>query len=90
MTTASPPKGRGPLQKREARLAWSLLFPTIAIVSLVVILPLLAIFWISFTPVGLAALRAPAPIVRESLRSAPTTPEEIGQLEYRLRNSSQD
>ena len=54
MTTATPPTGTGPLGKREARLAWGLLFPTIAIVSMVVVLPLLAIFWISVKPIGLA------------------------------------
>ena len=81
-----PPTTRGALEKREARLAWGLLLPTITIVSLVIILPLLAIFWISFKPVGLADLRATAPVVRERLR------ERNGefQVEYRVRNSSQD
>lgn len=86
MTIATPPKGTGPLQKREARLAWSLLLPTISIVSLVVVLPLLAIFWISFKPIGLADLRPPAPILRESLRGS----GEDMRIEYRLRNSSQE
>lgn len=80
-----PPTGTGPLLKREARLAWGLLFPTVAIVSAVVILPLLAIFWISFKPIGLADLRPPAPVVRESLRGSG---DEM-RLEYRVRNSSQ-
>jgi len=80
-----PPKGAGPLQKREARLAWGLLFPTLFSVALVVILPLLSIFWISFKPVGLADLRATAPIVRETLRGR----GQDLQLDYRLRNSSQ-
>ncbi|KAA9010093.1 sugar ABC transporter permease [Histidinibacterium aquaticum] len=86
MTDAVPPKGRGPLARREARLAWSLLAPTVAIVSAVVVLPLLAIFWISFKPVGLADLRPPAPVVRESLRG---DGEDL-RVQYRLRNSSQD
>ncbi len=90
MTSLSPPKGTGPLGKREARLAWGLLSPTIISVALVVILPLLSIFWISFKPVGLADLRAPAPIVRESLRGRPATPDDPAELEYRIRNSSQD
>ena len=81
-----PPTQKGPLEKREARLAWSLLLPTITIVSLVVILPLLAIFWISFKPIGLADLRPPTPILRESLRGS----DENMRVEYRLRNSSQD
>lgn len=82
---SGPPKGTGPLLKREARLAWGLLLPTVAIVSAVVILPLLAIFWISFKPIGLADLRAPAPVVRESLRGSG---DEM-RLQYRIRNSSQ-
>ncbi len=86
MNIATPPKGRGPLAKREARLAWSLLLPTITMVSLVVILPLLAIFWISFKPIGLADLRPPAPVLRESLRGS----GDDLRIEYRLRNSSQD
>ena len=57
---SGPPKEVGALEKREARLAWGLLFPTIAIVAAVVVLPLLAIFWISFKPIGLADLRPPA------------------------------
>ena len=85
MSTAIPPNGTGPLERREARLAWGLLFPTIAIVSAVVILPLLAIFWISFKPIGLADLRPPAPVAREALRGSG---DEL-RLEYRLRNSSQ-
>ncbi len=88
--TAIAPKGRGPLAKREARLAWGLLLPTIIAVSLVVVLPLLSIFWISFKPIGLADLRAPAPVVREALRGRPSAPGDAGELQYRLRNSSQD
>ncbi|MEO1747850.1 MAG: sugar ABC transporter permease, partial [Pseudomonadota bacterium] len=86
MTAMTPPRGVGPLQRREARLAWSLLLPTIAIVSLVVILPLLAIFWISVKPIGLADLRPAAPILREALRGS----GDDLRIEYRLRNSSQD
>ena len=43
MTSAVPPKGTGPLARREARLAWGLLLPTLSAVSLVVILPLLGV-----------------------------------------------
>ena len=85
MSDASPPTERGALQKREARLAWGLLLPTIVAVSLVVILPLFAVFWISFKPVGLADLRPTAPIVRESLRVS----GDEARIEYRVRNSSQ-
>lgn len=85
MTTATPPTGTGPLGKREARLAWGLLFPTIAIVSAVVILPLFAIFWISVKPIGLADLRPPTPVVREALRGS----DDNLRIQYRVRNSSQ-
>lgn len=86
MSTPTPPTGTGPLARREARLAWGLLFPTIASVSIVVILPLLSIFWISFKPIGLEDLRPPTPVVRESLRGDPGEYE----VRYRIRNSSQD
>ncbi len=85
MTSLEPPTKTGPLGQREARLAWGLLFPTIAIVSAVVVLPLLAIFWISFKPIGLADLRPPAPVVREALRGSG---DEV-RVQYRIRNSSQ-
>ena len=86
MTVASPPKTRGALAKREARLAWSLLFPTIAIVSLVIILPLLAIFWISVKPVGLSDLQPVSAVVRESVRGS----DGDVRVEYRVRNSSRE
>ena len=41
MAEPHPPIGRGPLAKREARLAWSLLLPTLTAVALGVVLPLL-------------------------------------------------
>ena len=90
MTTAVPPKGRGPLARREARLAWGLLFPTIFSVAMVIILPLLSIFWISFKPIGLADLRPPVPLVREQVRGDAAAPGDRITVEYRLRNSSQD
>ncbi|MEN0001644.1 MAG: sugar ABC transporter permease [Pseudomonadota bacterium] len=90
MTAATPPKGIGPLQKREARLAWGLLLPTILIIAAVVILPLLAIFWISFKPVQLADLRPPEVVVREDLRGRPAAPGDAAEIRYRIRNSSQD
>lgn len=92
-TTASqpvPPRGAGPLARREARLAWGLLLPTILAVALVVILPLLAVFWISVKPVGLADLRPPAPVVREDLRGRPKEAGDAATIRYRLRNSSRD
>ncbi|NQY59370.1 ABC transporter permease subunit [Cognatishimia sp.] len=89
MTSAVPPTGAGPLAKREARLAWGLLFPTIFSVSLVVILPLLAIFWVSFKPIGLEDLRPPETVVREQLRGRPAEAGDDATLRYRVRNSSQ-
>ena len=89
MSTAVPPTGSGPLAKREARLAWGLLFPTIFSVSLVVVLPLLAIFWVSFKPIGLEDLRPPETVVREQLRGRPAEAGDDATLRYRVRNSSQ-
>jgi len=88
MQTSTPPKGSGPLQKREARLAWGLLAPTLISASLVVVLPLLAIFWISFKPIGLEDLRLPAPKVYERLRGKIENAGDQAVLEYRLTNSS--
>ena len=93
MTKNSPnrglPKSLGPLARREEHLAWALLLPTLCAVALVVILPLMAIFWISFKPIELADLRAPVPIVKEDLRGALQTIGDEAVLRYRLRNSSQ-
>ncbi|RDC75191.1 sugar ABC transporter permease [Rhodovulum sp. 12E13] len=85
-----PPAGTGPLARREARLAWGMLFPTLFIVAMVVVLPLLAVFWISFKPVGLADLRPPEVVMREDLRGRPEAPGDAAEIRYRLRNSSQD
>ena len=68
-------------------MAWGLLAPTVISVSLVVILPLLTIFWISFKPIGLADLRAPTLRVNEQLRDAD---EAEPYIRYRVRNTSQD
>ncbi|MBF9029673.1 ABC transporter permease subunit [Rhodobacterales bacterium HKCCE3408] len=82
----TPPTGTTRLARREARLAYGLLAPTLISVALVVILPLLAIFWISVKPIGLADLRPTAPVVREQVRGEG---DEL-RVEYRLRNSSQE
>ena len=81
-----PPTGTTPLARREVRLAWGLLAPTLISVALVVVMPLLAIFWISFKPIGLADLRPPVAVIRESLRGS----GDDLRVEYRVRNSSQD
>ena len=85
-----PPRGAGPLARREARLAWGLLLPTILAVACVVILPLLAVFWVSVKPVSLADLRPPAPVVREDLRGRPQEAGDAATIRYRLRNSSRE
>ena len=90
MTDAVPPKGTGPLSRLEARLAWGLLAPTIIAVAMVVILPLLSIFWISVKPVALADLRAPEVVLREDLRGDAEAAGDAATIRYRLRNSSQD
>ncbi|ABD54201.1 carbohydrate ABC transporter permease [Jannaschia sp. CCS1] len=90
MADVHPPSGTGPLAKREARLAWGLLLPTITAVAIVVVLPLLAIFWISFKPVSLSDLRAPEAVVREDFRGGPEIAGDEATIRYRLRNSSQD
>ena len=90
MADLRPPTGIGPLARREARLAWGLLLPTISAVALVVILPLLAIFWISFKPVQLGDLRAPEVVLREDIRGDDDVLGGEAMLRYRLRNSSQD
>ena len=90
MTDLSPPRGTGPLAKREARLAWGLLSPTLIAVALVVVLPLLAIFWISVKPVSLADLRPPEVVLREDLRGDAEAVGDEANIRYRLRNSSQE
>jgi len=88
MQKATPPKGTGPLQKREAKLAWGMLAPTIISASLVVILPLLAIFWISFKPIQLADLRVPSPEVYERIKGKIEAAGDEAIYELRLTNSS--
>jgi multiple sugar transport system permease protein len=90
MISAVPPKGTGPLGRREARLAWGLLLPTLSAVALVVVLPLLAIFWISVKPVELADLRAPAPVANEQMRGRPADTGDAATWQFRVRNSSPD
>ncbi|MBL4812559.1 MAG: ABC transporter permease subunit [Rhodobacteraceae bacterium] len=88
--SAGPPTGTGPQARREQRLAWGMLMPTVIAVSLVVFLPLVAIFWISFKPIELSDLRAATPAVREDLRGGPEAGGDEATVRYRLRNSSPD
>jgi multiple sugar transport system permease protein len=71
-------------------VAWGLLAPTLLIVATVVVLPLLAIFWISVKPVQLSDLRAPELVVREDVRGSPEVTGDEGIWRFRLRNSSPD
>lgn len=79
----------GPMAKREARLAFNMLAPTLAIVFSVVLFPLLANIWISVKPVSLAELRPPTPVVSERVRGDLDVAGTELKIQYRLRNSSQ-
>ncbi len=78
----------GNLARREKRLAFLLLFPTFILVLGIVLLPLVANFWISFKPVTLGDLRPPSLIIKETLRGTVNSPGDIFKIEYRFRNSS--
>ncbi len=86
---AVPPKGRGPLGTGEMRLAYTMVLPTLLIVMAIVLLPLLANFWISFKPVELGDLRPPKILSNERLKPVPTELGELAEISYRLRNTSQ-
>ena len=87
-TQHGPPRGTGPLQRREARLAWAMLAPTFLIVAVIVVLPLFANFWISAKPVGLADLRPPQPTISERARGDAIAAGETFEVIYTIRNSS--
>ena len=78
----------GPIERREMRLAFAMLAPTAAAVLMVVLIPVLANFWISVKPVELADLRAAKPLVRERVRDEPAAAGETIRVEYRVRSSS--
>ena len=78
----------GPIQRREIRLAFLLLFPTLLIVLLIVFLPLFINIWISFKSILLSDLRPPTAIVNERVRGDLTKVNEEISIEYRVRNSS--
>lgn len=90
MSNARPPTEPGLLQLLEAKLAWKLLSPTLISVSLVVLLPLLAIFWISVKPIQLSDLRAPTAKVYERIRGDVKAAGDSAKLVYRLSNSSRE
>ena len=90
MVEAIPPKNFGPLSRLEARLAWSLLLPTLLIVAVVVVLPLLSIFWISFKPIKLGDLRPVVPLSKEFFRGSPQKAGDSAEIHYKIRNSSRE
>ena len=65
-----------------------MLLPTFLIVLGIVLLPLLANFWISFKPVTLGDLRAAQPVINERVSPRPQAAGDEGVLRYRVRNSS--
>ena len=83
-------KSNRTLAKKEEQLAWVLLFPTLAIIFSIVILPLASIFWISFKPISLSDLRPPKPIIKERLKGKLEIGGDKGEIHYRIRNSSRD
>ena len=78
----------GELARREKRLAYLLLFPTFILILAIVLLPLMANFWISIKPVTLGDLRPPSLIIKEALRGNVTSAGDTFKIEYRFRNSS--
>ena len=83
-----PPKKVGYLAKRERFLAYRMLLPTFLIVLSIVLLPLLANFWISFKSVELGDLREARPMFNEQLKPRPKAADQDVVLRYRIRNSS--
>ncbi len=79
---------KGTLARREQRLAYGLLLPTFLLVFSIVMLPLIANFWISVKPVTLADLRPPTLIVKEQLRGNIEQAGDSAKIQYRFRNSS--
>jgi len=80
---------RSTLAAREARLAYWMLAPTFAVILLIVLVPVLLTIWLSFKPVTLADLRAPAPVANERVLAEPQEPGEELVLRLTMRNGSQ-
>ncbi|MEL6571799.1 MAG: sugar ABC transporter permease [Pseudomonadota bacterium] len=83
-----PPKGLGPLAKREMRFAYMLLLPTFLVVLSVVLFPLLANIWISFKPVTLGDLRPATILINERVMGDLEAVGDEADIRYRARNSS--
>ncbi len=76
------------MARNEMWLAYGMLAPTFLIVLAIVLLPLLANFWISVKPVALGDLRAPAPVANERLRGKADQLGAEVTLQYKLRSST--
>ena len=66
-----------PLAKSEARLAYAFLLPPLAVVLSIVLVPVMANFWISFKDVELSDLRPPKPIVKLQISQWPKNHGEL-------------
>lgn len=88
MSHTSRSEFQGVLARREKRLAYLLLLPTFMLVLAIVLLPLVANFWISFKPVTLGDLRPPSLVIKEAARGTIAAPGDVFRIEYRFRNSS--
>ena len=78
-----------PQAKSEARLAYAFLLPTLLVVFSIVLVPVIANFWISFKTVELSDLRPPKPIVKIQVSKWPKKQGDSFVFRYRIRNSSQ-
>ena len=74
---------------KEAKLAYTMLIPTISIVFLIILFPIFGNFWLSFKEVKLGDLRAPQPIIKEKLKTKNIKSGDDILIEYRFKNSSQ-
>ena len=74
----------------ETRLAAAMLTPALLIVFAIIIFPVLADFWISFKPVQLGDLRPASPQIRGRVIAEPSGDEEFYEIQYRMRNTSQN
>ena len=78
-----------PLSRKEKKLAFLLLLPTVFLVLSIVLFPLIANFWISFKPIQLGDLRPPRLILKERVRGKLTSSKDTAEIHYKYRNSSQ-
>ena len=77
------------LLEQEMRLAYFLVLPTFFLIFSIVLIPLLANFWISLKPINLEDLRAPQLILKHKIRGNLEVSGDKGIFDIRYRNSSQ-